>query len=286
MLVNNLEYFGAAGFGALVGWYVYYINRYRKGDVQIGDLTTIIGVVGGAAITALFPASTGLFGAYGIGLFVGFFGYFLVLIYLVNSSANFDLDWFLDGRRKRPEEPYYIPDSVAPTVRPMDIQLPPLARELAPAAPIPRSARASAMTVGKAAQIISACEDLWAANKGDCSAFVKAVSARFGITLNGLADDIVGEISADPWRQLPDGPAAKAAADNGDLVIAGLKGSDQQTPSPHGHVVVVVSGGLAHGLYPTAYWGRLGGVGAKNTTINFAWRAGDRDKVTYAAISV
>src|ERR1700693_1601342 len=41
---------------------------------------------------------------------------------------------------------------------------------------------------------------------------------------------------------------------------------------PHGHVVVVVAGQpLAHGKYPFAYWGRLGGGGAKDKTVNWAW---------------
>ena len=26
---------GALAFGVVIGWYVYYVNRYRKGDVQI-----------------------------------------------------------------------------------------------------------------------------------------------------------------------------------------------------------------------------------------------------------
>jgi hypothetical protein len=69
-------------------------------------------------------------------------------------------------------------------------------------------------------------------------------------------------------------------------VIAGLKGGDQEIPSVHGHVVVVVSGLLANGKYPSAYWGRLGGIGDKNKTINWAWRAGDRDHVIYAARAI
>jgi hypothetical protein len=40
---------------------------------------------------------------------------------------------------------------------------------------------------------------------------------------------------------------------------------------------------LAHGQYPFAYWGRLGGVGEKDQTVNWAWNEQDRDKVTYAA---
>jgi hypothetical protein len=99
-----LQLIGAFCFGVLLGWYLYYINRYRKEDVKLNDLITLIGALGGATILVLFPAKSDLFGAYGIGLAIGFFGYFLVLIILVNksikSTKNFDWDWFLDGRKK------------------------------------------------------------------------------------------------------------------------------------------------------------------------------------------
>jgi hypothetical protein len=117
---SEIQMIGAGCFGAIIGWYVYYINRYRKGDVQISDLVTVIGVIGGAAILALFKPESDLFGAYGIGLAAGFFGYFLVLVALVAQSANFDRDWFLDGRRKKPTGDYMIPGDVAVTVRPME----------------------------------------------------------------------------------------------------------------------------------------------------------------------
>lgn len=114
-----IQLLGAGGFGALIGWYVYYINRYRRGDVQLSDLVTLIGVLGGGAVLAIFPQRTDLFGAYGIGLFVGFFAYFLVLLALVSSSPNFDADWFLDGRRKRPGPDYVIPEGTRGTITPM-----------------------------------------------------------------------------------------------------------------------------------------------------------------------
>lgn len=63
---------------------------------------TLVGVMGGGSILALFPARTDLFGAYGIGLFVGFLGYFLVLVILVSMSKNFDADWFLEGAERKP----------------------------------------------------------------------------------------------------------------------------------------------------------------------------------------
>jgi hypothetical protein len=101
---ETIQLVGAGAFGALIGWYVYYINRYRRGDVQLGDLVAVLGVLGGAGVLALFPAQSALFGAYGIGLAIGFFGYFIVLVVLVSISPNFNADWFLDGRRSNPPE--------------------------------------------------------------------------------------------------------------------------------------------------------------------------------------
>jgi hypothetical protein len=117
---STLQLLGAGGLGFVIGWYVYYINRHRKSDVQLSDLLTLLGAIGGAAVTAIFPAKTDLFGAYGIGLWLGFFGYFLVLIILVGVSKNFDADWFLDGRRKKPQDPFYIPDT--PGNNPMEVR--------------------------------------------------------------------------------------------------------------------------------------------------------------------
>jgi hypothetical protein len=107
---STLQLIGAGCFGAILGWYLYYVNRYRSGPVDFGDITSIATTVGGAAVLALFPSGSDLFGAYGIGLAIGFFGYYLILNTMVSRSANFDADFFLDGRRKRPVEPFYIPE--------------------------------------------------------------------------------------------------------------------------------------------------------------------------------
>jgi hypothetical protein len=104
-----VQMIGAGCFGAIIGWYLYFINRYRTSQVDLGDLVTVIGAIGGGAVLALFPARTDLFGAYGIGLALGFFGYFLILSVLVGRSANFTVDFFLDGRRKAPAA-----DEIAP----------------------------------------------------------------------------------------------------------------------------------------------------------------------------
>jgi hypothetical protein len=97
-LATTVQKIGAGAFGAVVGWYVYYINRWRKDDVQLSDIVTLVGAIGGAAILALFPAKTDLFGAYGIGLASGFFLYFFILVILVNKAPGFTAAWFLDGR--------------------------------------------------------------------------------------------------------------------------------------------------------------------------------------------
>jgi hypothetical protein len=117
-IASLTQLLGAGGLGVIIGWYLYYINRYRASDVQLSDLVTLVGVLGGGSITALFGPRTDLFGAYGIGLVVGFFGYFATLLILVALSDNFTLDWFLDGRRVRPKEPYYVPDSIKAPPRP------------------------------------------------------------------------------------------------------------------------------------------------------------------------
>ena len=99
-----LELLGAGAFGVVVGWLLFFLNRHRPDEVQLADLVTVIGAIGGGAILALFPAESKLFGAYGIGLFVGFFGYLAVLGVLVARSQSFDRDYFIDGRRRPPPQ--------------------------------------------------------------------------------------------------------------------------------------------------------------------------------------
>ena len=132
-------------------------------------------------------------------------------------------------------------------------------------------------------RVRDACEACFDANADDCSGFVSAVAIQLGIDLEGLADQIVDTIRhGNDWARLPDALAAAQNAALGQFVVAGLKGSEQAKPDLHGHVVVV-DGPLADGRYPNAYWGRLGGGGRKHRTINSAWKAEDRDRVSYAA---
>ena len=129
-------------------------------------------------------------------------------------------------------------------------------------------------------RIKALCEKHWEKHRSDCSGFVKAVTSELGVVLTGQANDIVAQMQKGSWRLLASGGAAREQATAGSLVLGGL------VDQPHGHVVIVVPGPLAHGKYPTAYWGSLGGVGRKETTVNWSWSSVDRDRVLYSALHV
>jgi hypothetical protein len=78
---------GAFVFGIVVGWITYRTLR-RSESGGISDIATVIGAVGGAAVTALFPQETGAFGAYCIGLGIGFFVYLGVALLLAKSIGK------------------------------------------------------------------------------------------------------------------------------------------------------------------------------------------------------
>jgi hypothetical protein len=91
---------GAFAFGAVIGWFTYFVNRHRA-SVNLADVAVIVGALGGGAILTLFPEETVLFAAYGLGLAAGFFGYFLVLVAMVLRNNRWTMEWFLDGRRPK-----------------------------------------------------------------------------------------------------------------------------------------------------------------------------------------
>lgn len=286
---KNLLEWGALGFGLIIGWFVYYINRYRKGDVQFGDITTVLAAIGGAAVVQLFGQGTGMFGAYGIGLAIGFFAYFLILVVLVNLSPNFDADWFLDGRRRNPgldfgygkeERPAFTISPAQPGFHGTNPGASPM-RSVA--VPTPTDSSTLSDT------IVKACMDQWPGAKGSGNGFVTAVAAEVGVGLQGTADEIIDTISADPvWTVLRDGVAANAAAEKGKLVVGGLKSSDFTTPRGEGHVVVVVPGAMnPAGWAPAAYWGSAdtnirekGGRGAP-LSLCFSLEEGHSEKFVY-----
>ena len=73
----SLPVIGAICFGVVIGWITYRTLHLRKDDVGLSDIATVIGAVGGAAVTGLFK-SENLFAAYCIGLAAGFFLFLIV----------------------------------------------------------------------------------------------------------------------------------------------------------------------------------------------------------------
>jgi hypothetical protein len=98
----SMAEWGALCFGLVIGWFTYFVNRHRAGPISINDVASIVGALGGSAVLALFPAKSALFGAYGVGLAIGFFGYFVLLLIMVLSQKGWTLEWFLDGRKPSP----------------------------------------------------------------------------------------------------------------------------------------------------------------------------------------
>lgn len=123
-------------------------------------------------------------------------------------------------------------------------------------------------------KIKRACDFYWDKYKSDCSGFLQAVAASLGIILWGQANAIIDQMNDAPWLPLnTDISKAISYANLGYLVVAGLKGA------PNGHLAIIMPNSLRP--YPKAYWGRLGGVGKKDSTINWSWKHADLEHVQY-----
>ncbi|HTY82637.1 MAG TPA: hypothetical protein VMB19_00385 [Silvibacterium sp.] len=152
------------------------------------------------------------------------------------------------------------------------------------------------VTPGKPALDVSAnirsvtdeCKAAFPMHQFACNDFVTTVSSAFGISLTGIADDIVAAIQASPWNYLGNdmAAAAQAAAFAGQdncLVIAGLTAAELQ--QAHGHVVVITPGELVKGLFPHLYCGStIPSIRLQDSSINYAFVKSKRDIVHYSWI--
>jgi hypothetical protein len=87
----DVIYVGAFCFGLVIGWVTYRTLRRSGETVALSNIATVLGAVGGGAVTALFNTKE-LFAWYSIGLTVGFFLY-LILAYTVFNNVT----WLGDG---------------------------------------------------------------------------------------------------------------------------------------------------------------------------------------------
>ncbi len=76
---------GAFCFGLVVGWITYRTLRRNAAAVGISDLASVIGAIGGAAVTSLFEGN--LFESYAVGLAVGFFAYLVVSLTIYGKDS-------------------------------------------------------------------------------------------------------------------------------------------------------------------------------------------------------
>lgn len=77
---------GAWCFGVVIGWVTYRTLRRSREAVALSDIASVIGAVGGAAVTTLFDGAR-LFAWYSIGLFIGFFGYLLLGVTVLKDTT-------------------------------------------------------------------------------------------------------------------------------------------------------------------------------------------------------
>ncbi|MCX6080546.1 MAG: hypothetical protein NTW32_13520 [Chloroflexi bacterium] len=85
----DLSVWGAGFFGLVIGWVTYRTLRRKSEATTLADISAVIAAIGGAAVTALFKEGP-LFGAYCIGLAIGFFAYFVVLLVLFGKDGASD----------------------------------------------------------------------------------------------------------------------------------------------------------------------------------------------------
>ncbi|WP_188187893.1 hypothetical protein [Nonomuraea sp. SYSU D8015] len=76
---------GAICFGLVIGWITYRTLRRGEGAVGLSDLAAVLAAVGGGVATAL-AGEPDVFGAYAVGLAVGFFGCLVVATLMPGSK--------------------------------------------------------------------------------------------------------------------------------------------------------------------------------------------------------
>lgn len=108
---------GAFAFGVVMGWITYRTLRRKEGGTGLSDIATVGGAVAGAWVTSLFPAESLAFGAYCIGLAVGFFAYLRTALRLAEQVGETDsvLDWLGRAGNNNSDTPPQTSTGLPPT---------------------------------------------------------------------------------------------------------------------------------------------------------------------------
>jgi hypothetical protein len=95
-----LPILGAAFFGAVVGWMAHHVLQ-RAEVLSVQWLASMIGVIGGGAVTALFDKGSLLFGAYCIGLGISFFA--RVILHPIGKVLSKEMETEEEREKERQE---------------------------------------------------------------------------------------------------------------------------------------------------------------------------------------
>ncbi|NUR61402.1 MAG: hypothetical protein HOV87_22480 [Catenulispora sp.] len=87
---------GVVCFGLLVGYITYRTLIRSTAQAAINDLATVVGAVGGGAVTAIVDPKSDLFGWYAIGLLAGFIIY--GVLYKFIGDQDFSVVMGIDRR--------------------------------------------------------------------------------------------------------------------------------------------------------------------------------------------
>jgi hypothetical protein len=125
-----------------------------------------------------------------------------------------------------------------------------------------------------AQRITKVCEASFDAQKGDGLGFVGAVYAN----LKGSTPPTPAALRAALTKTaLHDSAEAKTKAANGSLVVANYQDD---------WAIVVAAPAADNSRFPTAYWGKKGGIGKKNMHLSALFSCGDFDNVKYYEVSL
>ena len=84
-------YLGAILFGGIIGWVTYRSLRREGEGASISDIASVISAVGGTTVTGLwsnYADKPNAFSWYLIGLFLGFFIFYLVSLFVGNGRTE------------------------------------------------------------------------------------------------------------------------------------------------------------------------------------------------------
>lgn len=103
-------------------------------------------------------------------------------------------------------------------------------------------------------KIIRICKENFEEFKTSTTLFVKNVCFTLKVPLNGQANEILDYLKNSQGFKKVDKNTAHTNANNGHLVLCGLKGNLRKVPTRDGHICIITKGNMINDL-PVGFWG-------------------------------